>query len=144
MDTDPPDPHRPLDGLRVIDAATLVAGPMTATILGEFGAEVIKVEQPGVGDPMRGWGDRRNGEGLFWKSVSRNKRCITLDLRQPDGQELLHQLLAVSDVLVVGSRPSALERWGLDYESVHPRHPRLVVAHITGFGRGGPAADRPG
>jgi len=117
---------------------------MTATILGEFGAEVIKVEQPGVGDPMRRWGDRRNGEGLFWKSVSRNKRCITLDLRQAEGQDLLHQLLDVSDVLVVGNRPSALERWGLDYESVHPRHPRLVMAHITGFGRGGPAADRPG
>ena len=83
----------PLHGLRVIDAATLVAGPMVATILGEFGAEVIKVEQPGVGDPLRTWGDRKDGIGLVWKSVSRNKRCVTLDLRQAEGQELFHQLL---------------------------------------------------
>jgi crotonobetainyl-CoA:carnitine CoA-transferase CaiB-like acyl-CoA transferase len=93
---------------------------------------------------MRTWGDRKNGVGLFWKSISRNKRCVTLDLRQPDGQELFDQLLAVTDVLVVGNRPSALERWGLDYESVHARHPQLVMVHISGYGRGGPSADRPG
>jgi crotonobetainyl-CoA:carnitine CoA-transferase CaiB-like acyl-CoA transferase len=79
-----------------------------------------------------------------WKSVSRNKRCVTLDLRQAEGQELLHQLLDVSDVLVVGNRPSALERWGIDYESVHEAHPHVVMLHITGYGRGGPASDRPG
>ncbi len=103
-------------GLRVIEAATLAAGPMAGTALGEFGAEVIKVEQPGAGDPMRTWGERKDGIALVWKSVSRNKRCVTLDLRQPDGQELFHQLLAVSDVLIVGNRPSALERWGIDYD----------------------------
>ena len=134
----------PLHGLRVVDAATLVAGPMVATALGEFGAEVIKVEQPGVGDPLRTWGDRKDGIGLVWKSVSRNKRCITLDLRQAEGQELFHQLLNVSDVLVVGNRPSALTRWGLDYESVHDRHPQLVMLHISGYGGGGPFSDRPG
>jgi crotonobetainyl-CoA:carnitine CoA-transferase CaiB-like acyl-CoA transferase len=134
----------PLHGLRVVDAATLVAGPMVATALGEFGAEVIKVEQPGGGDPLRTWGDRKDGIGLVWKSVSRNKRCITLDLRQAEGQELFHQLLNVSDVLVVGNRPSALTRWGLDYESVHDRHPQLVMLHISGYGRGGPFSDRPG
>jgi len=134
----------PLHGLRVIDSATLVAGPLAATNLGEFGAEVIKVEQPGSGDPLRTWGDRKDGIGLAWKSVSRNKRCVTLDLRQVEGQELFHDLLAVSDVLVVGNRPSALERWGLDYESVHVRHPQLVMVHISGFGRGGPNSDRPG
>ena len=96
---------------------------MVGTALGEFGAEVIKVEQPGAGDPMRTWGDRRDGIGLVWKSVSRNKRCVTLDLRQAEGQELFHQLLDVSDVLVVGNRPSALARWGIDYESVHAAHP---------------------
>ena len=138
------EPSRPLDGLRVVDAATLVAGPMVATTLGEFGAEVIKVEQPGSGDPMRTWGDRKDGIGLVWKSVSRNKRCVTLDLRQAEGQELLHQLLDVSDVLVVGNRPSALERWGLDYPSVHARHPRLVMLHVSGYGAGGPNSDRPG
>ena len=114
----------PLAGLRVVDAATLVAGPMVATMLGEFGAEVVKVEQPGAGDPLRTWGPAKDGIGLVWKSVSRNKRCVTLDLRRAEGQELLHQLLDVTDVLVVGNRPSALERWGLDYESVHARHPQ--------------------
>jgi crotonobetainyl-CoA:carnitine CoA-transferase CaiB-like acyl-CoA transferase len=130
--------------LRVVEAATLAAGPMVGTALGEFGAEVIKVEPPGAGDPMRTWGNRRDGIGVVWKSVSRNKRCVTLDLRQPDGQDLFHELLAVSDVLVVGNRPSALERWGIDYASVHARHPRIVMLHITGYGKGGPKSDRPG
>jgi crotonobetainyl-CoA:carnitine CoA-transferase CaiB-like acyl-CoA transferase len=134
----------PLHGIRVVEAATLAAGPMVGTALGEFGAEVIKVEPPGSGDPMRTWGDRRDGIGLVWKSVSRNKRCVTLDLRQAEGQELLHQLLDASDVLVAGNRPSALERWGIDYESVHEAHPHVVMLHITGYGRGGPASDRPG
>jgi crotonobetainyl-CoA:carnitine CoA-transferase CaiB-like acyl-CoA transferase len=134
----------PLAGLRVVDAATLVAGPLVATALGEFGAEVIKVEQPGAGDPLRTWGDRKDGVGLVWKSVSRNKRCITLDLRGAEGQDLFHQLLAVSDVVVMGNRPSALRRWGLDYESIHARHSRLVMLHVSGYGRGGPSSDRPG
>jgi crotonobetainyl-CoA:carnitine CoA-transferase CaiB-like acyl-CoA transferase len=138
------DPAGPLRGLRVVDAATLVAGPLVATALGEFGAEVIKVEQPGAGDPLRTWGDRKDGIGLVWKSVSRNKRCITLDLRRAEGQDIFHQLLAVSDVVVMGNRPSALRRWGLDYESIHARHPRLVMLHVSGYGRGGPSSDRPG
>lgn len=134
----------PLHGLRVVEAATLAAGPMVGTALGEFGAEVIKVEPPGSGDPMRTWGERRDDIGLVWKSVSRNKRCVTLDLRQQQGQELLYRLLEVSDVFVVGNRPSALARWGIDYESVHEAHPHVVMVHITGYGRGGPASDRPG
>jgi len=138
------EPGRPLRGLRVIDAATLAAGPMVATALGEFGAEVIKVEQPGAGDPLRTWGDMKDGIGLFWKSMSRNKRCVTLDLRRPGGQELFHRLLDVSDVVVVNNRPSALDKWGLDYESVHEAHPRLVMLHVSGYGRGGPNSDRPG
>jgi crotonobetainyl-CoA:carnitine CoA-transferase CaiB-like acyl-CoA transferase len=136
--------RRPLEGLRVVEAATLAAGPLVATALGEFGADVVKVEQPGAGDPMRTWGDSRDGIGLVWKSVSRNKRCVTLDLRQPDGQELFHDLLGVSDVLIVGNRPSALARWGIDYASVHARHPHIVMLHVSGYGRGGPASDRPG
>jgi crotonobetainyl-CoA:carnitine CoA-transferase CaiB-like acyl-CoA transferase len=130
--------------VRVVDAATLAAGPVVATALGEFGADVIKVEQPGTGDPLRTWGERKNGIGLVWKSVSRNKRCVTLDLRRPDGQELFHRLLDVSDVLIVNNRPSALTRWGIDYESVHRAHPRVVMVHISGYGRGGPKSDRPG
>jgi crotonobetainyl-CoA:carnitine CoA-transferase CaiB-like acyl-CoA transferase len=134
----------PLEGLRVVDAATLMAGPMVATNLGEFGADVVKVEQPGAGDPLRTWGVRKDGIGLVWKSVSRNKACVTLDLRRPEGQELFHRLLDVTDVLVVGNRPSALARWGLDWESVHERHPDLVMLHISGYGKGGPHSDRPG
>lgn len=137
-------PAGPLAGVRVIEAATLAAGPMAGTALGEFGAEVIKVELPGTGDPMRTWGDRKDGIGLAWKSVSRNKRCVTLDLRRPEGQELLHQLLERSDVLIAGNRPSALEKWTIDYDTVHERHPHIVMAHITGYGRGGPKSDRPG
>ena len=134
----------PLAGIRVIDTATLIAGPMVATNLGEYGADVIKVEQPEVGDPLRTWGDMRSGIGLVWKSVSRNKRCITLDLRRGDGQELLHQLLDRSDVVVLGSRPSALTRWGLTPAEVLGRHPQLVVLHVSGYGEGGPFSDRPG
>ena len=91
---------------------------MAATALGEFGAEVIKVEQPVTGDPLRTWGPRRDGVGLVWKSVSRNKKCITLDMRTAEGQELLHQLLDVSDVFVVNTRLRTLARWRLDYETV--------------------------
>jgi crotonobetainyl-CoA:carnitine CoA-transferase CaiB-like acyl-CoA transferase len=139
-----PERALPLQGIRVIDAATLAAGPMVATVLGEFGADVIKVEQPGVGDPLRTWGDQKDGVGLFWKSMSRNKRCVTLDLRVRDGQELFHRLLDVSDVVVVNNRPSALAKWGLDYESVHAAHPRVVVLHVSGYGSGGAKSDLPG
>ena len=139
-----PERAGPLAGLRVVELATLAAGPMVATALGEFGAEVIKVEQPGSGDPMRTWGLRKDGIGLVWKSVARNKRCVTLNLGDERGRELFHQLLDVSDVFVAGNRPSALKRWALDFESVHARHPRVVMAHITGYGRGGPKSDRPG
>ena len=137
--------HRgPLHGLRVIESATLAAGPMVGTALGEFGAEVIKVEQPGTGDPMRTWGNRKDGIGLVWKSVSRNKRCVSLDLNQAEGQELFHQLLDVSDVLIVGNRPSALKRWTIDYHTVHAAHPQVVMLHVSGYGKGGPKSDRPG
>ena len=134
----------PLQGIRVVDAATLAAGPLVATAMGEFGADVIKVEQPGAGDPLRTWGDRKDEIGLVWKSMSRNKRCVTLDLRDTDGQALFHDLLAKSDVLIVNNRPSALGRWGIDYESVHDRHPHIVMLHVSGYGRGGPKSDRPG
>jgi len=139
-----PEGARPLDGLRVVEAATLAAGPRVGTALAEFGAEVIKVEPPSTGDPMRTWGNRKHGIGVGWKSVARNKRCVTLDLRQPEGQELFHELLDVSDVLIAAARPSALVRWGIDWEPVHARHPRVVMLHVTGYGRGGPASDRPG
>ncbi len=123
----------PLSGLRVVDAATLAAGPLVATHLGEFGAEVIKVEQPGTGDPLRTWGARRDDIGLVWKSVSRNKKCVTADMRTAEGRALLHGLLEVSDVLVVNTRPSTLARWGLDYPSLHARYPQAGDAARHGL-----------
>ena len=128
----------------MVDAATLAAAPLVATALGEFGAEVIKVEQPVGGDPLRTWGPRRNGIGLVWKSLSRNKKCVTLDMRTTDGRVLLHRLLDTSDVFIVNTRASTLARWQLNYESLRERHPELVMLHVTGYGYGGPATDRPG
>ncbi|MGN2639288.1 CaiB/BaiF CoA transferase family protein [Nocardia takedensis] len=133
-----------LAGVRVLDLATLAAAPLAATYLGEFGAEVIKVEQPGVGDPIRTWGAQRDGVGLMWKSVSRNKKAITLDMRGPDGQKLLRRLVEKVDVVVTNTRPQTLRRWGLDYPSLREVNDRIVMLHITGFGLTGPKSERPG
>ncbi|MGW6729676.1 CaiB/BaiF CoA transferase family protein [Nocardia sp. NPDC055029] len=135
---------RSLEGVRVIDAASLAAGPLVATYLGELGAEVIKIEQPGTGDAIRKWGAQKDGHGLMWKSVGRNKRTATLDLRRAAGQELLRKLAATADVIIVNTRPSTLEKWGLGYESLSRTNPGLVMLHVTGFGTGGPYSDRPG
>jgi len=134
----------PLSGLRVVDAATLAAGPLVATWLGEFGAEVIKIEQPDGGDPLRQWGAQKNGVGLMWKSLGRNKKSVTLNLRREAGRDLLRELVRRADVLVMNLRPSTLIRWGLDYPSVAAENPGLVMLHVTGFGAGGPKSDRPG
>jgi crotonobetainyl-CoA:carnitine CoA-transferase CaiB-like acyl-CoA transferase len=135
---------RPLTGLRVIDAATLAAGPLVATWLGEHGAEVIKIEQPDGGDPLRQWGAQKDGVGLMWKSLGRNKKCVTLDLRQEAGRDLLRELARTADVVVLNLRPSTLRKWGLDHAGFHAVNPKLVMVHITGFGAGGPKSDRPG
>lgn len=134
----------PLNGIRVIDAATLGAAPLVGTYLAEFGAEVIKVEQPRVGDSLREWGSKKNDVGLMWKSISRNKKCITLNLRDPLGQDTLRALVKKSDVLLVNYRPSTLEGWGLGYKQLRELNPKLVMLHVTGFGAGGPYSDRPG
>ena len=134
----------PLSGLRVIDAATLAAGPLVATWLAEFGAEVIKVEQPEGGDPLRQWGTQKDGIGLMWKSLGRNKKSITLDLRHEAGRDILRALAREADVLVLNLRPSTLDRWGLNYARMKAENPRLVLLHVTGFGAGGPKSDRPG
>lgn len=133
-----------LDGLRVLDLATLAAAPLVATYLGEFGADVIKVEQPGHGDPIRGWGNQRDGVGLMWKSISRNKRSITLDLRCAEGQALVRRLVARADVAIFNTRPQTLRKWGLDYESLRAVNDRIVMLHITGYGLSGPKSERPG
>lgn len=133
-----------LEGVRVLDFATLAAAPLAATYLGEFGAEVIKVEQPRHGDPIRSWGNQRDGVGLMWKSVSRNKKSVTLDLRGDEGQVLAHRLVEQADVVVVNTRPQTLSRWHMDYDTLRGVNDRIVMLHITGYGLSGPKAQRPG
>lgn len=134
----------PLSGLRVIDAATLAAGPLIATWLGEHGADVIKVEQPEGGDPLRQWAAQKDGVGLMWKSLGRNKKSVTLNLRTAAGRDLLRRLAEQADVVILNLRPSTLRKWGLDYEELARGNPGLVMVHVTGFGAGGPKSDRPG
>ncbi len=133
-----------LDGLKVLDVATLAAGPWVATFLAEFGADVIKVEQPDGGDGMRRFGPHRNGSAFMWRSVSRNKKCVTLNLRVPEGQALLRRLGTDADVLIENFRPGTLDRWGLGYRQLREVNPGLVVLHVTGFGQSGPYSPRPG
>lgn len=133
----------PLSGLTVIDACQLFAGPLIATILADFGAEVIKIEHP-RGDPLRATGYLKEGKGLWWKVVSRNKKCITLDIGEPDGAEMLKRLAINADVLIEGFRPGTMERWGVGWEVLHELNPRLVFVRVSGFGQEGPYASRPG
>jgi len=134
----------PLAGVTVVDAATLFAGPLAATYLGDFGADVVKVEHPGRPDAARGHGVAKDGIGLWWKTLGRNKRTITLDLKHPDGAATMRRLLAETDVLVENFRPGTLERWGLAPETLLVDNPRLVIARVTAFGQDGPYAGRPG
>jgi crotonobetainyl-CoA:carnitine CoA-transferase CaiB-like acyl-CoA transferase len=133
----------PLAGLRVVDVATLFAGPLIATQLSDFGAEVIKVEHPRQGDPARGHGPSKNGHGLWWKVLARNKLTVTLDLGHPEGGPLFLRLIDGADVLIENFRPGTLERWSLGPEILLARNPRLVMARVTGFGQSGPYAGRP-
>ncbi len=133
-----------LAGLRVLDVATLGAGPWVATVLGEFGADVVKVEQPDGGDGMRRFGPQKDGVPLMWRSMSRNKKCVTLNLRVPEGQVLLRRLAADADVLIENFRPGTFDRWGLGYATLCEMNRGLVVLHMTGFGQHGPYSARPG
>ncbi|AZM78261.1 CoA transferase [Streptomyces sp. KPB2] len=134
----------PLAGLRVLDLATLFAGPLAATMLGDFGAEVIKVEHPTRPDPSRGHGPSKDGIGLWWKLLGRNKHTITLDLSKPAGRATLLRLAATADVVVENFRPGTLERWDLGWNELSAVNPRLVLTRVTGFGQFGPYARRPG
>jgi formyl-CoA transferase len=135
--------EKALGGLKVVDAATLFAGPLAATMLGDFGADVLKVEHP-RGDPARTHGYAKNGVGLWWKTLGRNKRAVTLSLSKPDGQEVFKRLAADADVVIESFRPGTLERWNLGYEALSEANPGLVLARVTGFGQFGPYKNRPG
>lgn len=135
----------PLVGIRVLELGSLLAGPFVGRLLGDFGAEIIKAEPPGVGDPLREWGpDRYKGRSLWWPVQSRNKKLITLNLRDERGQDLCRRLAAESDVLVENFRPGTLERWGLEPERLLELNPDLIVARVSGFGQTGPYASRAG
>jgi formyl-CoA transferase len=135
----------PLYGLRVLELGTLLAGPFCGQLLGDFGAEVIKIEPPGQGDPMRNWGrEKANGKSLWWPVVGRNKKAITLDLRQADGQDLLKQLVAKSDFVLENFRPGTMEKWGLGWEQLSAINPRLIMIRVSGFGQTGPYSRQAG
>ncbi|MGN6220793.1 MAG: CaiB/BaiF CoA transferase family protein [Microbacterium sp.] len=134
----------PLSGVRVLDVSTLFAGPLAATFLGDFGAEVIKVEHPTKPDAARGHGPAKQGVNLWWKTLGRNKRTVTIDLGQPEGAELLLELAIEADVLIENFRPGTLERWGVSPERLLDVNPRLVIARVTAFGQSGPYSGRPG
>jgi crotonobetainyl-CoA:carnitine CoA-transferase CaiB-like acyl-CoA transferase len=133
----------PLEGIRVVDAASLFAGPVIATMLGDYGADVIKVEHP-AGDNLRKLGWEKDGVSLWWALIGRNKRSVTLKLSDPQGAEAMRRLLATADVFVENFRTGTLERWGLGWEMLHELNPKLVMVRTTGFGQDGPYARRPG
>ena len=134
----------PLQGLKVLDLSIIVAGGTASSLLADFGAEVVKVERPGSGDPLRNWGPFANGVSLWWKVHSRNKQSITLDLARPEGQQVLKDLAIQADLLIEGFRPGTLERWNLGPEDLHRVNPGLVILRYSGFGQTGPYKDRPG
>lgn len=137
-------PMGPLKGLRVVDAGTMIAGPLATTLLADFGADVIKLEQPGIGDPMRHWTPVKDHHSLWWKVIARNKRLITLSLSVPKGQELLRRLITNADILVENYRPGTFERWGLGYDVLSAINPRLIFVRVSGYGQTGPYRHRGG
>lgn len=135
--------RRPLDGIRVIEVGQLLAGPFAGCMLAYFGAEVIKIEPP-EGDPIRGWRVLENGTSLWWRSIGRNKKSITLDLKKVEGQNIARQLMDTADVVIENFRPGVMESWGLAPEDIKKSNPKLVYARISGYGQTGPYANKPG
>ena len=134
----------PLSGVKVLELGTLIAGPFCAKTLADFGAEVIKVEPPGEGDPLRRWRRMRNGVSLWWHVQSRNKKSITVDLRQPEGQAIVRRLARECQIVIENFRPGALEKWNLGWDSLSRENPDLVLVRISGYGQTGPYRERPG
>jgi succinyl-CoA---D-citramalate CoA-transferase len=137
--------NMPLEGVRVVEMGSFLAGPFCGQLLADFGAEVIKVEPPGKGDPMREWGrHRKEGKTLWWPIIARNKKSVTLNLREAEGQELARRLIAEADVVVENFRPGTLERWGLGYEDLSETNSALVMVRVSGYGQTGPYRDQAG
>ena len=135
----------PLQGLRAVEFGQLLAGPYTGTLLGDFGADVIKIEAPEVGDAMRDWGRlRHNDRSLWWSILARNKRSVALNLREPEGQQIAADLAATADIVLENFRPGTMEKWGLGPEDLHKRNPGLIYARVSGYGQTGRYRDRPG
>ena len=134
----------PLSGLRVLELGQLIAGPFASKILAEFGADVIKIEPPKTGDPLRTWRLLHEGTSVWWAAHARNKRSVTLDLRQPEGQEVIRKLAADVDILIENFRPGAMEKWGLGFKDLHAINPKLIMLRVSGYGQSGPYRDRPG
>ena len=134
---------KPLQGLRVIELGQLLAGPFAGCMLGYFGAEVIKIEPPG-GDPIRNWREVKDGTSLWWRSLGRNKKCISLDLKTAEGRDIVRQLMKTADIVVENFRPGVLEAWNLDPVSLQKDNPNLIYARISGYGQTGPYAEKPG
>jgi formyl-CoA transferase len=146
MSAQPSFPTSPtaLKGVRVIEMGQLIAGPFAGKTLGEFGAEVIKIEPPGTGDPLRNWRLMKDGTSVWWQVQSRNKRSLALDLRSAEGQDIARKLISEADVLIENFRPGTLERWGMGYEQLSDLNPRLIMLRISGYGQTGPYRDLPG
>lgn len=137
-------PTRPLAGLKVVELGSLIAGPFAARIMGEFGAEVIKIESPDGGDPLRKWRKLYEGTSLWWYLQSRNKKSVTANLKHPDGLEVVRRLVAEADIVVENFRPGVLEKLGLGWETLSALNPGLVMLRLSGFGQSGPMAQQPG
>ena len=135
---------KPLDGLRVIELGQLIAGPFAGKMLAEFGARVIKIEPPGTGDPLRKWRLLHEGTSVWWAVQSRNKESVSLDLRTPEGQDVIRALVKDADVLIENFRPGTMEAWGLGWDVLHELNPKLVMLRVSGYGQTGPYRDRPG
>ena len=137
-------PRLPLAGLRVLELGSLIAGPFAAKTLGDFGADVIKIEPPGTGDPLRSWRTTEGVTSVWWHVQARNKKSVAIDLRQPEGQQLVRRLALEADVVIENFRPGTLEQWGLDYATLSKAHPQLIMLRISGYGQTGPMRDLPG
>ena len=135
----------PLKGVRVVELGQLLAGPFCGQLLADYGAEVIKVEQPGVGDPMRVWGrEKSHGKSLWWPIIARNKKSVTLNLRTEEGQQVIRDLVAKSDILLENFRPGTMERWGLGYDELKKINPGLIMIRVSGYGQDGPYSKKAG